>query len=235
MEKSTRRVIVALIAVSALIYAVQIAVFHDVRTTAFYFLQDMAFMPITIAIATIVVGEIISLREKRERLEKTQMLTSSFFTGIGAYLLKEIIRMTDTDQFITEVVRGSSYDKRQEKEILDRIRKMDLTVHIDREGYDRIRQIIRENQTNIFIIASNPLVIEHEAFTDMLWGIFHLMDEYRLRGDWDDLSAQDIEHFDQDFERILRAMLINWVRDVRYLRENFPDFYAVAGKKIGSL
>ena len=233
MDKQTiRRVVIALIAISAAIYILQIAIFHDESTTAFYLLQDLAFMPVTIAIATLVVGEIINEHEKKERLEKTRMLTSSFFTGIGAYLLKEILRMTDKDAFLTEVVRSGAYQSGTEKEILGRIQNAKLNVHLDGEGYTKTRQLIRENQTNILVIASNPLVIEHECFTEMLWGVFHLMDEFRLRGTWEELSKHDVDHFNQDFERVLRLLLMNWVGDVRYLKETYPDFYATAATKI---
>ena len=162
MDKQTiRRVVIALIAVSAAIYILQIAIFHDESTTAFYLLQDLAFMPVTIAIATLVVGEIINEREKKERLEKTRMLTSSFFTGIGAYLLKEILRMTDKDAFLTEVVRSGAYQSGTEKEILGRIQNAKLNVHLDGEGYTKTRQLIRENQT--FFAKNSHLVDSQES------------------------------------------------------------------------
>ena len=66
----------------------------------------------------------------------------------------------------------------------------------------------------------------------MLWGVFHLMDEFRLRGSWDDLSEQDIGHFNQDFEKVLRLLLMNWAGNVRYLKETYPAFYAAASTKI---
>ena len=190
-----------LIAVSALIYLVQIAIFHDERTTAFYILQDLAFMPVTIAIATLVVGEIMNEQEKKDRLEKTRMLTSSFFTGMGAYLMHGILGMTNADAFIYEVVKSGADLPETEEEIRKKIQEARLTVHIDAAGYTKARQIITANQTNILVIASNPLIIEHECFTEMLWGVFHLMDEFRLRGSWDDLSMEDIYHFNQERHR----------------------------------
>ena len=66
----------------------------------------------------------------------------------------------------------------------------------------------------------------------MLWGVFHLMDEFRLRGTWEELSKHDVDHFNQDFERVLRLLLMNRVGDVRYLKETYPDFYATAATKI---
>ena len=231
-RKTTRKVVMILIAVSAAIYLLQIAIFHEERTTAFYILQDLAFMPVTIAIATLAVGEIINDREKKDRLEKTRMLTSSFFTGMGAYLMHEILGMTNADAFIHEVVRSGADLPGTEEETRKRIQEAKLAVHIDAAGYTKARQIITANQTNILVIASNPLIIEHECFTEMLWGVFHLMDEFRLRGTWDDLSKEDIYHFNQDFEEVLRLMLMNWVGNERYLKETDPACYAAASSRI---
>ena len=231
-RKTTRKVVMILIAVSAAIYLLQIAIFHEERTTAFYILQDLAFMPVTIAIATLAVGEIINDREKKDRLEKTRMLTSSFFTGMGAYLMHEILGMTNADAFIHEVVRSGADLPGTEEETRKRIQEAKLAVHIDVAGYTKARQIITANQTNILVIASNPLIIEHECFTEMLWGVFHLMDEFRLRGTWDDLSKEDIYHFNQDFVEVLRLMLMNWVGNARYLKETYPAFYAAASSRI---
>ena len=66
-RKTTRRVVLALIVLSAAIYLLQVLIFHDERTTVFYLLQDLAFMPVTIAIATLVVGELVDEREKGGR------------------------------------------------------------------------------------------------------------------------------------------------------------------------
>ena len=174
-RKTTRHVVLALIVLSAAIYLLQVLIFHDERTTAFYLLQDLAFMPVTIAIATLVVGELVDEREKKERLEKTKMLTSSFFTGIGAFLIREILRMTDADGFVHEVVKNGAEQSGTVGEIQRQLENEKLNVHIDAAGYTKIQQIIRSNQTNILVIASNPLIIEHECFSEMLWGVFHLM------------------------------------------------------------
>jgi len=66
----------------------------------------------------------------------------------------------------------------------------------------------------------------------MLWGVFHLIDEFRLRGDWDALSKTDIAHLNVDFAKVLRLMLINWIGNSEYLAKNYPAFYNVAFNKL---
>lgn len=69
---------------------VQIFKFQDLRNTAFYFLQDVAFLPVQIAIVTVVIGKILNQREKRERLKKTNMMLSTFFSEVGNDLLEQL-------------------------------------------------------------------------------------------------------------------------------------------------
>ena len=58
LTRKMRIIVAVLIAISALIYTLQILIFHDSQTTAFYIMQDLAFMPVSIAFTTIMLGEV---------------------------------------------------------------------------------------------------------------------------------------------------------------------------------
>lgn len=47
-------------------------------------------MPVQIAIVTVVIGKILNQREKRERLKKTNMMLSTFFSEVGNDLLEQL-------------------------------------------------------------------------------------------------------------------------------------------------
>ena len=54
-----------LVVISAILFAIQMIIFRSPRDTAFYLFQDMAFLPLEVALVTIVLGKAISDREKR--------------------------------------------------------------------------------------------------------------------------------------------------------------------------
>lgn len=231
--KAMRRTTIILLILSIIIYSIQILLFDDPRTTFFYILQDLAFMPITIAFATLMVGEVLNWREKNERKEKTRMLTSTFFTEIGAILAHYTLSMTQEDDFLHLVARnGGHIDNMTEDEIIQKLEHHKIKVKLNKEGYEKARNLILSNQTNLLVISSNPLILEHEYFTEMLWGVFHLIDEFRLRGEWKALSPTDIAHLNADFAKVLRLMLINWIGNSEYLAKNYPAFYNVAFNKL---
>ncbi len=221
--------VAALIALSASIYGLQIRLFHDVRTTEFYILQDLAFVPLSFAVTTVVVGEIMDAHEKRDSSRKTRMLTSSFFTAIGAGLLSDMMEISETKPDLTGLLAQT---EKEVKEKQRQIQDMPLTVRVDEEHYNRIRERILNWQTELLTLSSNPLLLEQESFAQLLWGILHLTDEFRLRGDFSDLKEADIRHFNDDFERVLRLLLSNWVSNALFLKEAFPDFYGTAKEKL---
>ncbi len=228
-----KKTIALLVLLSVAIYGLQLVIFRDPNTTFFYILQDMAFMPFTIAIATLVVGEVMGAREKKERMEKTRMLTSSFFTELGAALLKELMQSADYDETVHRVFTGSTaYDAAQTEQWQERLGEAKLHVRLHRGLYDRVRSLILERRTTLLVISSNPLLLEHEHFTDMLWDIFHLVDEFRLRGVYEELSEEDRRHLENDLSDLLRLLLINWVANIAYMKQTYPNFFNEARNKL---
>ncbi|MDO4648885.1 MAG: hypothetical protein Q4B26_09555 [Eubacteriales bacterium] len=222
-----------LILLSVLIYGVQLLIFHDPRNTAFYILQDLAFMPITIALATIVVGEVMNQREKEEQIQKTKMLCSTFFTELGAELMEIIIQNTDNKEELKRLSFGSGLKNPKDVETAQKeIEETEIQIHLSRDMYEKAIPLILSKQTTLMILSSNPLLFEHEYFTSMLWGIFHLVDEHRLRGEYEDLKPADVEHLEADFARVLALLLMNWVSNVRYMKDTYPNFFSEAKKRL---
>ncbi len=231
-KKSMRRIVTLLFAVSACVYAAQIFLFHQPETTAFYIFQDLAFMPVTIAIATLVVGELINEREHQNRLEKSKMLTSTFYTELGNALVRTLLPAVSQQEHIRELIAFHSMASLDPEALQDKIRQMPLDIHLNKELFDEVNLMMLSARTSLMVLSSNPLLFEHESFTDLLWSIFHLMDEYQLRGDFDRLSVGDIEHLNQDYEKMYRQLLGGYVANALYLHATYPNLFAAATKKI---
>jgi uncharacterized membrane protein YozB (DUF420 family) len=102
---STAILIILLVLVSLAFYAFQLIQFESPRDTAFYLLQDLAFLPLQVAIVTIVLGKILNAREKRERLKKTNMMVSAFFSEIGTDLMRYLIRCSTTAEELRPILK----------------------------------------------------------------------------------------------------------------------------------
>lgn len=229
MRNKNQRIIVFILALlSVLIYGIQIMLFHDPKTTGFYFLQDMAFMPLTVLIATILIGSLLQRYERKEMIERTRLLTSTFFTEVGEDLLQPLILSASCYDEVVELLKSKAYS---EKEVKQRIRDMHLKVRLTPELIQSIKNLLEEHQMFMTITASNPILLEHEKYTDMLWALFHLKDEIRMRGT-ENLSEESMQHLELDSKRVLELLLLNWVDHTRYVKKEYPYFYASKYKHI---
>lgn len=77
-----------LMMLSGVVYYLQIIMFDNVHDTLFYLLQDLAFVPVQILLVTLLVNQLLSMREKRVMLKKMNMVIGVFFSEIGLGLVK---------------------------------------------------------------------------------------------------------------------------------------------------
>ena len=215
-------IISVLLAISACIYGMQIFIFKDVRNTEFYIFQDMAFIPISIAITTVVVGELLDINNKRDSRQKTRMLTSTFFSDIGFELMSMLALISNIDE---ELLYTINTPELPGSDKIAAIKSSGLTVNADMGIYTIISDVIIASKTDILILSSNPMLYDHEYFSDLLWELLHLMDEFRLRGDYVKLTPNDLTELNSDFAQVLELLLINWVVNAKYLKETYPNFY----------
>ncbi len=232
MKQNIKKTVYILIFLSLIIYTLQIIIFRDPRNTFFYIFQDLAFMPITIAIATLVVGEVLSQKEKEERVKKTRMLTSTFFTEIGNDLTRQLLEITDQSDNILSILSQYGNGTMTLSQTQDHIKSMSLSIALNEKTYSKLIEKIQTSRSSFMTLSSNPLLFDHEDFTRILWAIFHVMDEYQLRGTYQDMSQDDISHLNKDYAELLRLLLICFVANAKYLEDTYPNFYQTFKTKL---
>ncbi len=226
-KHSTLIISVLLLALSALIYSVQFVIFRDMRDTFFYFLQDWAFIPVQIVVVTIVVGRVISDREKRERIEKTKMLASAFFSELGTELMRRLLKSTSNAQSLAEIIVGGGKQTPEAvKKCAKVIESSGLDISCGVAEFLELKEFFAVKCPSLLIIASNPMLLEHEAFTDMLWSVFHLSDELIARGDLTALTQADLNHLNADAQRALSGLIANWLSHMAHIRSEYPYLFA---------
>lgn len=215
-----------LILLSAAIYAAQILLFRDMKDTAFYLMQDFAFLPVQVALVSVIAGKILQAREREKQIEKTRMLTGSFFSSAGADLLCAMVPAVEDPQALSRLIEiDESRGRKEFDRAAARIRSSQAAVHCGPETLARMKEILEKAGMPLLVISSNPMLLEHECFTDMLWAVFHLADEFRARGDLSHLTPQDAAHLDADVQRVLTAILANWVLHAAYLKTEYPYLF----------
>ncbi len=78
---------IILIIFSFIVYLIHYAIFRDPHHIFIYLIGDIAFVFIEVLMVTLVIHSLLNVREKKERLEKLNMLIVVFFSEVGTRLL----------------------------------------------------------------------------------------------------------------------------------------------------
>lgn len=80
-------------------------------------------------------------------------------------------------------------------------------------------------------LLENPNLLEHEAFTDLLWAVLHIKEELEFRFDLDAAGEADLAHLRGDLERAYRLLARQWLDYMRHLCANYPYLFKVAAHR----
>ena len=84
------RLALVLVSISVLVYGLKYLILGQAEGTYTYIFNALGFLPINVMLVTLILNRLMSVRAKRERLEKLNMVIGTFFSEVGVELLKQI-------------------------------------------------------------------------------------------------------------------------------------------------
>ncbi|MDI9618816.1 hypothetical protein [Methanothermobacter sp.] len=227
---------ILLVLVSASIYLLLYLIFHKPETELFYIGIDLAFVPLEILIVVIIVEAAISRRELVERLEKLNMVVGAFFSEVGTEFLKSVSPFeSNKDRIASKLKIDASWSPDDFKGMLSEIRGCEFDFKLGSpesvELLKYLRVFLTSRRKFLLGLLENPNLLEHESFTDMLWAVFHLMEELEAREDLSSLPPTDYEHLAGDLQRAYSAVVSEWLGYMEHLSENYPYLFSLAVRK----
>lgn len=93
-----------LVALSAAIYLIHYAIFRDAHHIFIYLIGDVAFVPIEVLLVTVIIHQLLSVREKRILLKKLNMVIGAFFTEMGGKLLRRFAALDDDVDVVRQIL-----------------------------------------------------------------------------------------------------------------------------------
>jgi hypothetical protein len=218
-----------LLLASLLIYATEYLLLHNRQEIMTYFLNDLAFVPLSVLLVTLVLDQIMQGREKQNRLNKTNMVIGAFFSEMGNQLLRTMAALDPERQKMAEEfsVRQtwSEADFRSLKK-LSRGNKCSVTL--SQSAFDDLKERLVSHRGFMLRLLENQTLLEHEQFTDLLWASFHLADELSLRGNYETLPEPDRQHLALDAKRVYLALSAQWVDYLLHLKNAYPFLFSLA-------
>jgi hypothetical protein len=223
---------IGLVTLSLILYTVHYLIFQDFHHIILYFIGDIAFIPIEVIIVTLILDQLLESRAKQQRIEKLNMVIGTFFSNTGTPLLAMLLRADPCIEPLRRrlVVRDSwrKSDFAAMKEVME---MYSCGVEADRIDLDAMRDFLLKNEDFFLSLVENPMVFEHESFTDLLLAINHLAEELKARDGLSGLPKDDLGHLAIDIRRVYSRLIPEWLRYMEHLLAHYPYLFHLAMRK----
>lgn len=231
MNQSRWQIMLAaiLIVIAAVLYILQIYLFHSQRDTFFYLFQDLAFVPIQVLLVTIIVDRFLRIREKMALLKKLNMVIGAFFSEVGTKLLRSCIEFDRDHPAVSEkLIITPGWTDQQFAAAIEGLKTHQF--HTDCTGGDLtvLKEFLVARRGFLLRLLENQNLLEHETFTELLWAVFHLMEELDSRKEVHSLSRPDCEHIAGDIKRAYVILIKEWLEYMRHLKREYPYLFSLA-------
>ena len=222
-------ILVALAILSTVLYLLDYFIIGSARDIASSFLGNLAFLPIYVIFVTLMIEQIMRQRERLTIMRKLNMVIGVFFSEVGNRLLKELsayVVMCDVLRSRLQVTgQWKEEDFQQAQDYLK-----SHEVRIDCSGCDKqqLKDFLVSKRSFLVGLLENQNLLEHEQFTDLLWAVFHLVEELDARHSFDSMPASDIEHINGDIKRAFGYLSREWVFYMKHLKHDYPYLFSLA-------
>ena len=220
---------ISLVIASAVLYIIHYVIFRDAHHIIIYLLGDIAFVPIEVLLVTLIIHKLLGEREKTEKLEKLNMVIGTFYSEMGTTLLAYF---SDCDPKLDEIKKDlivtNNWGEKEFTDVGKRLKNYDYSVDIKKVELEKLREFLIGKRDFSLRLLENPVLLEHETFTELLRAAFHLTEELASRDDLKTLPDSDYEHLAGDIKRAYTLLVSDWLEYMRYLKDNYPYLFSLA-------
>lgn len=219
----------SLIVLSVLFYLFHYVIFRDAHHIFIYMIGDVAFVFIEVLLVTLIIHQLLTAREKRTKMEKLNMVIGSFFSELGRGVLVHFSNYDPKLESIRKNLIVTNNWSEQEFSKMSRVLKnYDYSIDITNIDIKELRSYLIKKRDFLLRLLENPVLLEHESFTEMLRALFHLIEELQHREDSDELPPSDYAHLAGDIKRVYSSMVYQWIDYMKYLKSKYPYLFSLA-------
>jgi hypothetical protein len=215
--------------VSLLIYLLHYVIFRDSYHIFKYGLHELAFVPIEVLVVTLIIDQLLKVREKRSMLNKMNMVIGTFFTEVGAGLLRRLAGFDGSvDKLKDHLLISNKWPDKKFSAVAKELEHFNHDVRCKNGDLPGLKLFLEEKRPGLAGLLSNPNLLEHESFTDLLWATTHIAEELAYRHDLTNLSHTDYAHLSVDIRRAYVLLIGEWLLYMRHLKNRYPHLFSLA-------
>jgi hypothetical protein len=214
---------------SVLLHLLHYAIFRDSHHIFIYLLGDLAFLPVSVLLVTLVIEHLIHKQEKNSMFKKLNMVIGAFFSEAGTELLKLLWKFDKNPEYMEEhLVFNKDWKQKEYYELKKKFNSHKPGLDMRKGDIEHLKKFLSEKREFLLRLLENPNLLEHETFTNLLWGMFHLTEELCARPDFKHLPEADREHLENDMKRAYSLLIAEWIVYMRHLYNSYPYLFSLA-------
>lgn len=221
--------LLTLVVASFLLYGVDYYLIGSAKDLAIGFLGNFAFLPVYVIIVTLMIEQVLKERERQTVMRKLNMVIGVFFSEVGNRLLKELSAyVVSREALKAHLLVSGSWKEAEYLSAQEYLRINDISIDSSRCSLPDLKRLLIEKRSFLVGLLENQNLLEHEEFTDLLWAVFHLVEELEARNSFDAMPHSDIEHINGDIKRVFGHLSQQWLVYMQHLKQDYPYLFSLA-------
>lgn len=217
-----------LVAMSLCVYSFKFLILKNPSDTVNYVFNSLGFLPINVLLVTIVLNKLLAIHSRQEKYAKLNMVIGTFFTEVGSHLIQHMAKNdSGIDQLKNSLIVKNEWNATSFAEVRNKVLIHRLSVKITPSDLKDLHDFLSSRRDFMLRLLENPILLEHESFTDLLRAVFHLTEELKCRSDFYCLPDTDYAHLSGDIKRVYEKLILQWLDYMEYLKNNYPYLFSL--------
>ena len=221
--------VITLFALSLLFYGMDYVLLGSAKELSIWFLGNLAFLPIYVIIVTLLIERVLKERERQAVMRKLNMVIGVFFSEVGNRLLKELsLYVVSGDALKRNLLINGAWKEQNFTNAVEFLKNSDITINSSCCDMFTLKRLLVEKRSFLVSLLENQNLLEHEEFTDLLWSVFHLVEELEARETFAGMPQSDTDHINGDIKRVFGHISREWVLYMKHLKHDYPYLFSLA-------
>lgn len=220
---------IGLLFLAALLHAFHYLIYRDAHHMFFYTLHSIAFMPIEVLLVSLILHQVLNRHEKKEKLHKLNMVIGVFFSELGTELIEHLALLDPNIHTVyKQIIRQTDWNHATFKQTQSLLCHHAQQVELRQSDLQTLRDFLLSKRGFMLQLLENPNMLEHDAFSNLLWATFHITEELQRRKTLGQCSDKDLAHLALDVQRVYCQLTTEWLIYLQHLQRDYPYLFSFA-------
>ena len=225
----TEKIVWVMLALSLGLYGIDYLLVGKFREVGIGFLGNLAFLPIYVLFVTLMIERVLKARERDALRQKLNMVIGVFFSEVGTVLLRDGFGFVqDCGDLQGRMKVSGQWSEADFNAAIEFLKGHMVRTDSRRGDLQGLRDFLVSRRQFLLGLLENPNLLEHDDFTELLWAVFHLVEELEHRRDFSKLPESDLDHLSGDIKRAYSHLLSQWMVYMRHLKHDYPYLFSLA-------